>query len=908
MKLPEIFRRDLAKIVLLFLGSAVFRYWNLITPNKEAREYILRDFVQNGQETAFLAGLKKGSLLLWDVSTGAGWPVNNAMSLFYPLNVLYLPFVRHEFIAHHVFQYFYVLHVSLMGVFAYLLLRELGATRLPAVVAGLIYSFNGYALVHSMQLGLINTMTWFPLVFMFMERARRLERLLPAAWGGVALGVAVLAAHAQIYYYMALAAALYAAFWAIAGWRSSAGFAARVRPLTQLVVLGSAAFGISAIQTIPAFWTGVESLHAAVGQEFKWRNPLNFYQLAMLVVPWGLEAVEDWNILVSERYAYMGWAALVFGLGALVWRREAKTYAYAAIAGIALILAMGDNSFLFKIFYDYVPGYGMFRYPSRVLVVFVFGMTVLAGLGLDRFLSDEDGREARERVPGILKVFALGGLGLWLAAVAALTATAGAAVHDRMIHFASQLGLALVVVWLWWGIAAAARNGWQTRGFGVGLVTVVLFDLWSPGSVGERVPSPDGLKQEEESAVAFLNARKRAGELFRIENHLLRESLLPRHGISAFNTDSRLMGGGYLELMWLAGKNPRLLDLMNVKYVVGAREEKGPKEERSARGGLYGNLDLGPMGSKTIRIVDTPARIDRIEIVSSIHYGGHIPQGDPVAEIEAWDKGGRSWRFPIRAGIETAEWAVDDPAGGVKHRVAQVAASWPMPGRKGIQGHAYRGLLRLPGETDLAQIELRYARMDGELRIKSLKAGGRDLADLPEDRYKEVASGILENRHVLPRAFFVPSAKVISNGEEMKRAIKWFDPERVVLLSKPPTGGSTIHQERADAFEGGQAKIVHYSPRKVSIDVTTPVQQVLVLSDTYHPWWRARINGNPVEVLKANLALRAVVVPPGKHRVEFLMVPVSLYWGMAITITTILALGGAAYRSSRANIRSIQRD
>ncbi|MBI3393696.1 MAG: YfhO family protein, partial [Nitrospirae bacterium] len=517
--------------------------------------------------------------------------------------------------------------------------------------------------------------------------------LLPAAWAGIAMGMGVLGGHPQVYYYAALAVTIHALFWTVAGWREAGSRRERLRPMVHLIVLGTVTLGISAVQTVPSFSNAVASVHATAGAEFKWLNPLAFYQLTMFVIPWGLDAVQDWGILVSERYAYMGWVTLIFGLGALIWRREARTSVYAVIAGIGLVLAMGENGFLFKFFFDNVPGYGMFRYPSRVLVLVAFGLTVLAGLGLDRYLSEEDGRGARRSLPRLLRTLALGGLAVWVLAIGSLTASVGSGVHDMLVHFVSQLSLALVVVWLWWGVVVMGRERAAGAGFTVGLTAVVLFDLWSPGSIGARVPSPDRLTSEEKTAVAFLNERKLAGELFRIENHVLRESLLQRHAISSFNTESRLMDGGYLELIWAAGDNPRILDLLNVRYVVGFRSP-GERGGRPVRDGLYRNLDLGPHGLKRLDLGGRPVRTGRVELVSKIRYGGHVPQGETVAEMEVWETTGKRHRFPIRAGIETADWAAGSPKAGARHGLARIEDSWVVENKdEKYEGHSYRATL-----------------------------------------------------------------------------------------------------------------------------------------------------------------------------------------------------------------------
>lgn len=202
----------------------------------------------------------------------------------------------------------------------------------------------------------------------------------------------------------------------------------------------------------------------------------------------------------------------------------------------------------------------------------------------------------------------------------------------------------------------------------------------------------------------------------------------------------------------------------------------------------------------------------------------------------------------------------------------------------------------------MVKVELQYARTNGELEISQLLIDGKDI-NILSGRFEEVAPGILRNRYALPRAFFVSDAKVINNPEEMKSVIKWFDPEQVVLLSKQPKSmlkmeDSKIREEKPKEGKGS-TKILSYSSWKILIEVDTPITQYLVLSDTHHPWWRAKIDGKRTEALKANLALRALIIPQGRHEVEFYLVPVSFYWGAGISFTTLLGVGIVAYFNRR---------
>jgi uncharacterized membrane protein YfhO len=74
------------------------------------------------------------------------------------------------------------------------------------------------------------------------------------------------------------------------------------------------------------------------------------------------------------------------------------------------------------------------------------------------------------------------------------------------------------------------------------------------------------------------------------------------------------------------------------------------------------------------------------------------------------------------------------------------------------------------------------------------------------------------------------------------------------------------------------------------IDVETPTQQLLVLSDLYYPGWRADLDGASVTVHRTNHAMRGVVVPPGTHRLTFRYEPSSVRIGAWISAAGMGAL------------------
>ena len=57
------------------------------------------------------------------------------------------------------------------------------------------------------------------------------------------------------------------------------------------------------------------------------------------------------------------------------------------------------------------------------------------------------------------------------------------------------------------------------------------------------------------------------------------------------------------------------------------------------------------------------------------------------------------------------------------------------------------------------------------------------------------------------------------------------------------------------------------------IEADAPGGGFVVLNDVWHSWWRASVDDQSAEILKANVLFRAVAVPPGRHVVRFTFHP-----------------------------------
>jgi hypothetical protein len=146
---------------------------------------------------------------------------------------------------------------------------------------------------------------------------------------------------------------------------------------------------------------------------------------------------------------------------------------------------------------------------------------------------------------------------------------------------------------------------------------------------------------------------------------------------------------------------------------------------------------------------------------------------------------------------------------------------------------------------------------------KSLAPGDLELIARTGDAY------VYENPRALPRVMVVGTWQLVDFDRLYQTG--WpagVDPRRTVLLKRAPAGVAAGGSRRP-----GAARIVRYANAEVDVSVDAPDGGLLLLNDVWHPWWRATVDGHPVEILRANVIFRAVALPPGRHAVHFRFEP-----------------------------------
>ena len=113
-----------------------------------------------------------------------------------------------------------------------------------------------------------------------------------------------------------------------------------------------------------------------------------------------------------------------------------------------------------------------------------------------------------------------------------------------------------------------------------------------------------------------------------------------------------------------------------------------------------------------------------------------------------------------------------------------------------------------------------------------------------------------------------------------------FDPTAEVLLQS--SNPQSAIRNPQSAIRNPQSLTLQDTPNRVTIHAVLDAPGYLVLADTWYPGWQAAVDGEPVELLRANYSFRAVAMDAGDHVIEMSYHPMSVWLGLVLSLCTLI--------------------
>jgi hypothetical protein len=187
-------------------------------------------------------------------------------------------------------------------------------------------------------------------------------------------------------------------------------------------------------------------------------------------------------------------------------------------------------------------------------------------------------------------------------------------------------------------------------------------------------------------------------------------------------------------------------------------------------------------------------------------------------------------------------------------------------------------------------------RVREQAEIETALLAATNVADLPVLDFLGVTrvSSPVNVTEWLPRSNALPlvtagqTPVVVEAGAALTRVLAPdFRPREVVLLTTS-FPGLTDGQRSPGARVSG----VESQAGRVGFEVDSPVPTLAVVAQTFHPGWRAWVDGVPTPIQRANHAFQAVPVPSGRHHVELTYAEPGFWLGLSISVSSLF---GAAF-------------
>lgn len=843
------------------------------------------------------ASLDQGSLPLWNPLSFCGYPYNAKLvsEMFNPLDFMHLLMP-----AQYAFGFTVAFHLLVGGLFTYILCKSLGIGKLGSFFAASVFMFNANTVVWLEFPTHFRGELWIPLILLFLFRFFKERRAIFAILGGIALGLQVLSGYSQAVQFTAIAIIIILLVQIIYDLKDKK-FKQVGQNIGGTALLAVIGLGIGISFILPFYRELQDSLRAV--QERGGGGSMNFRYLITMLNPnffgngiKGSFWLPGTNFIEAVRYS--GIATLLLAAIAVIFKRGKVVWSLLAVAAVAVLLNSVPQ--IFELFNRIIPFFDKSSI-SRILLLIPFCLAVLAGYGISYLQKVTTGQKKK-----IIMV------------TAGLAASFIALMVGLSLTFNTHISITTMdqhpIIWLeTWSfilfliLAAVSavfiilavktnRKAWAWL-----MVPLIVADLFLFGINYNTTSSPDQVFFETES-LAYLKQDTEKSRNLGIMGGTFNPNSLWIHGLEDIAGYDPVMPYNYAQF-WAAFQGSgqvrpngkvgadkmyaNFLALTNTKYVTSYAFMQ-------EMGYFYNNMDKN---------LNQHSREN--SVLSVWNFMEHI-----IPTIEVSPDSAMEFEYLVPASSELVFYNAIHPD------------YWSAQEGDGVIFRVYiqqGDRSEMIFEQDLNPIQVEddrrwfVHRIDlsgyGDRQVKIVfqtaskqnsendKAGWGNPTIIPKDSLglgnlmlnynKEVK--IYRNYNYLPRAYLAGSSMEFESEDHVLAylvANHKLDLSHTVLLEgeQVPVTGETA----------GRVEITDYSYNRVVIEAENEKEAYLVLLDRYDPDWRAFIDGQRADIVKANYLFRALYLEPGQHVVEFRYVPVWFFVSAAVSVLVLLISAGGA--------------
>ncbi|MFC2142485.1 hypothetical protein ACFLR7_06090, partial [Acidobacteriota bacterium] len=237
------------------------------------------------------------------------------------------------------------------------------------------------------QLTILGSSCWLPLMFLLIYKSLQTRRTLYSIGAGIVLAVQIFSGHPQIPFYGLLSLSLFVCYMFLHNIRKKVPLKKNIHSFKYFLIAVLTGVGLAAIQLVPALELASHTFRSSFDERFAFyaRWSMEAKYMLTFFFPRLTEMIGKNSHMFPVSLGFVGVLPILLAVFALKWiRKNIFILFFCLLALFSLILAAGRYTPVYRLFYDYFPGFDAFRIPIFLLYIYGFSMCLLAGFGMQR--------------------------------------------------------------------------------------------------------------------------------------------------------------------------------------------------------------------------------------------------------------------------------------------------------------------------------------------------------------------------------------------------------------------------------------------------------------------------------------------------------------------------------------------
>ena len=388
---------------------------------------------------------------------------------------------------------FCLVHLWFGGFGMFLLARKWTGSPFAAAIAGLSFALSGFALNCLMWPAFLASLMWMPWVVWLVTESWQGDRR-KFMWAALAGASQMMTGAPEVIF---LTWVLLGVLWLKEVLRPAEG---TTRPILRFPLVVIIVAGLSAAQLLPFFDFLAESQRSAGYAGSTWSMPkwgwanflvplFRFYRAPNGVF---FQFGQDWT---SSYYAGVG--VLLLALLAIIFIRNARVLLLFGLTVATILLAFGENTFVYPLVRKLAPPLGFMRFPVKFVLFAAFSLPLLAAFGaklLAEAIDDARRNQSGARQQALQRCLIAISSVLTILVVAVLVYNRanpleGENTRAVLLSGLSRIIILVLIVFAWLGLNSAQERT-KRLSRAAFLILFILDPLSHAPSQNPRVPPP----------------------------------------------------------------------------------------------------------------------------------------------------------------------------------------------------------------------------------------------------------------------------------------------------------------------------------------------------------------------------------------------------------------------------------